>query len=144
MNHTCEPGADPRRRGICVRCGRPILPAVGAVKADETLVELDLRNPDFEREATRVAASQAGVNAEGLLAFSEARTLPGPVRQHQTRDFRQEAAEEAADGRNYCVWWLEQMDAAGVDDPIAKWNVMRALGAFALAYHHIAAAIYQD
>jgi hypothetical protein len=127
-DHECEPGADPRKQNSCVKCGR-MLPEPPPV--------VDLCDLDFEHEATRVAARQAGVNGDGLNAFATARKMVGPVSEHLTRDFRQEVAEELADSRNYLVWWLEQERHHGTLTTEKQWHIMQALGATAAAWHHI-------
>jgi hypothetical protein len=99
--------------------------------------ETDLCDYAFEVEATRVAARQAGVSGEALNAFAIARKMPGVVKQHVTRDFYQDTAEELADARNYIVWWMEQSRAAGTLTNQQQWNLMQALGAVAVAWHHL-------
>lgn len=134
MSHVCAPSLDPRRQGSCYRCGK-LLPAPE--------LEPDLRDEAFETEATLTAARQAGVDGRALDAFARARTLPGPVRDHATRDLRLEVLEELADGRNYIVWSLEQARAAGTLTVERQHFLMGALGALAVAWHHVEAA-YQS
>jgi hypothetical protein len=112
-----------------VRCGRLLPPE-----------PVDLCDEAFETQATLTAARQAGVDGRGLDAFARARKMPGVVKQHTTRDFRQEAQEEAADSRNYLVWWLEQARADGTLTNEKQWHLMQALGAIAVAWHHVESA----
>jgi hypothetical protein len=125
-DHVCHPGPNPRTQGSCVRCGRLLPPAT-----------VDLCDETFETQATLTAARQAGVDGRGLDAFARARKMPGVVKQHATRDFHQEVAEELADSRNYIVWWLEQARADGTLTNDKQWNLMQALGAVAVAWHHM-------
>ena len=127
-DHECYAGLDPRKQGSCVRCGRVLPPAPPSPD--------DLCDEAFETQATLVAARQAGVDGRALDAFARARKMPGLVKQHATRDFHQEVAEELADARNYVVWWMEQERAAGTLTNEKQWNLMQALGAVAVAWHH--------
>lgn len=130
-DHECFPGGNPARQSSCVRCGRPV---------PEPEPVIDLCDEPFEIEATLTAARQAGVDGRGLDAYARARKMPGVVNAHATRDFRQEAIEEASDLRNYVVWWMEQARADGTLTNEKQWHLMQALGAAALAWHHIESA----
>jgi hypothetical protein len=100
---------------------------------------LDLCDLEFEHEATRVAARQAGVRGDAINAFATARKMDGPIIRHTTRDFLQDTAEELADARNYLVWWMEQERHLGKLTVERQWHMMQALGSVAVAYHHITA-----
>jgi hypothetical protein len=128
-DHECYAGLDPRKQGSCVRCGRVLPPP-----------PVDLCDEEFETQAALVAARQAGVDGRAVIAFARARKMPGVVKNHTTRDFRQEVAEELADGSNYLLWWMEQARANGTLTNEKQWHLMQALGAVAVAWHHIESA----
>ena len=83
------------------------------------------RDQNDERSLTAQAAVAAQVPASvatSLSALAAARALPGPV----------EADQEAADLRNYLVWWRQSLEprlAAG--DPAAAREDLRAARALA-------------
>lgn len=120
-------GSDPRKVGTCCKCGHRMQPAVP-------------RDVPGERElAERIVGPTVGA----LLQFAHARAHPGPVREFPTRDFIVDAVEEAADGANYSLWGIQQLDRLGTDDPrvgdvFAAYAT--ALTRFAEAYNALAAA----
>lgn len=64
------------------------------------------RNPAFERYLIDLAVESTGLPDDGgIRAFSDARTMPGPIR---LRDFKQDAGEEIADLINYATWRAEE------------------------------------
>lgn len=83
------------------------------------------RNLEFEREMTR-AASRTVADPETLIMHAEARSMRaqdyvGDMMQIRLdRDERKYAREEAADLRNYIVWWLQRNpEHEDVDDMTA-------------------------
>lgn len=65
------------------------------------------RDVPLERHLIQLAADSVGLPDDGgLRAFSDARTLPGPIRE---RDFKQDAGEEIADLANYASWQLQAL-----------------------------------
>ena len=93
------------------------------------------RDQNQERSLTAQAAVAAQVPASvaaSLSALAAARALPGPVELDRSVSLPVEADQEAADLRNYLVWWrqsLEQRLAAG--DPAAAREDLRAARALA-------------
>ena len=72
-----------------------------------------IRDIDFEREWTTQAAASLGVDASRLVAFAERRAaVSAAIDGMPARDFGAESLEEAADWRNYLVFWLQQIQAA--------------------------------
>ena len=74
-----------------------------------------LRNVEFEREITRFAVKGLNVDPEPLITFAEARIathhaeyVADPRLVSTAGDRIRDAREEAADLRNYLVWWLEE------------------------------------
>lgn len=85
-----------------------------------------------------------GVETDALNAFALARAGTEPVRDLTARDFGREIREEAADGRNYAVWWLEQVsltrqstDHAAAE---ARGHIGNALAYIAAAFEEVRAA----
>lgn len=93
--HTCRQTEDPRKEGFCA-CGERLPPTTR------------LRNREFEQQTVEYAAKGL-CDPEMLLKASQRRsegwsgtTLRVGV------DWLREFREEAADGANYLVWWLEE------------------------------------
>lgn len=124
--HPYRPAPNPRRRGVCA-CGQPE-DAHPAVPVEAT------RCQEWEREMT--AAALAGyMDPEPLVAYAEARILPGPLKDFGGRDWVREALDELSDCRNYLVWW-EQAD---LDEPESdEVDARRQIRVQAL--QHVAAA----
>jgi hypothetical protein len=108
----------------------------------ELYVPLRPRQLASERSLTRSAALQARVLPMALQEFAERRAGSRPVEALELRRFDIEALEEAADGRNYGVWWFEQITllalAFGEDGlpPELVHEVGFMLEGFAKAFHH--------
>lgn len=100
--------ANPRHRGVCVRCGKTFTPA------ERPSME---RDTDFEKQTLREAASKLGLEhiADALHAAADKRAHDGPV--FLDRDLVLEAIEESLDNTgNYIVWELQRMMREGDDD----------------------------
>lgn len=98
-----------------------------------------LRVLEFERQVTRDAAARAhAIPPTRLIALAELRAGGAPVRDIETRDFGRELREELADGRNYAVWWIEQMGLCHPNTPVyadVVGAIGRSLAATAVAFH---------
>lgn len=97
------------------------------------------RDIGFERRWTALAAASVHADGARLSDFAEARAGRGPVRDLAMRQFAREVLEELADARNYLVWWVEQVIAAGEHDELSgeiTEAIGQALAAVALAYEH--------
>jgi hypothetical protein len=93
------------------------------------------RDVELERRFTSEAARAVGVDPNGLTAFAESRTHPGPLRDVERRDWIQEVREEVADGRNYLAWEAQRLLASGAADDLPR--VGRALAFLLLAWHEL-------
>ena len=107
----CAESCDPRKSGSCYRCGRQMPPSGDLV-----------RDLDDEREIKEYGARLAKLDVDSLIAFAEARALPGPVRDADARDYGLDAAEEYADASNYLVWWVQAIDRKDDD---YDWSELR-------------------
>jgi hypothetical protein len=90
-----------------------------------------------EQVATVVSALRHGVDPEPLVTMARERAGVGPVVNVDQRDLAQEALEEAADGRNYCVWRLAQLPPGALDE--ARERFVNAVGHFVAAFEEIRA-----
>jgi hypothetical protein len=92
------------------------------------------RDLDLERRITADAAAELHLDPEqvgDLVLFAEARAGDAPWRNLATRDWRTEALEEFADGRNYLVALIIQAtnDADGPAAAGAKRALVHCLAA---------------
>jgi hypothetical protein len=97
----------------------------------------DPRDVATEERVTGVAALMRNVDPEPLLVMARERAGGGPVVNVDQRDLAQEALEEAADGRNYCVWRLAQLPPGALDQ--ARERFVNAVGHFVAAFEEIRA-----
>lgn len=93
------------------------------------------RDVELERRFTVEAARAVGVDPNGIIAFAESRTHPGPLRDVERRDWLQEVREELADAKNYSCWEAQRLLASGAADDLPR--VGRALAFLLLAWHEL-------
>lgn len=129
IDHPFERNANPRSPRSCSRCGKvpEAHPAAPVVEEDPA------RDLDWEVSFAREACRQVGYIPEDLIALSQQRTDPGPVRQFLTRDLAWDLIEEIADGINYATWEADRARRTGVDLE-AMQRAARVVGHLALAY----------
>lgn len=130
--HTCSLSRNPRvkAKGKC-DCGRLVQEPAEVVQDEKPMWR---RNLEVERDITRFAV-QGQLDPTALIEFAETRAM----RLHgkyvtdpmliADRDRPHEAMEEAADGRNHCVFHLQQQP----DDQ----RMMNALYYFIRAYEEL-------
>lgn len=118
---------NPRNKGLCVKCGRPIQEPTRP------------RNVQLERALTDSAAMAGGhtymreggqteADTGGLTAWAEHRALPGGVR--LSIDALRETREEIADARNYLIWGIEPIyERYLAGEPLACDEVARNMNA---------------
>jgi hypothetical protein len=98
------------------------------------------RDVTFERDWTSCVAQAAGHDPSRLNGFAEQRAGSGGVCGAAGRDFGLEAMEELADGRNYLVWWVEELLRTDPKGELAG-EVIAAIGragvALVTAWHEV-------
>lgn len=108
-----------------------------------------MRDPRQENEITRWICGTLKVDWERLNAYA-GRRADLAKREYgrdfpdiQGRNMAQEGADEAADARNYCVWWLDAFNRGLIPDS-EHWKAehfQNALKYSALAFHEFAQAV---
>ena len=131
----CAEGTDPRFDGHCFRCAQPI----AATPQPVTILPPIRRNLDLEREIVR-EASRGVVDSTHLIEHAQRRSVQfsdeyvsNPLDIAPGKDRLREAREEALDGVNHCLFWLQEQDYE--DD--RRDDVMVSLRFFALAYDRL-------
>lgn len=126
---SCEPSLNPRFADRCFRCDQPLSAKPEPLR----------RNLPLEREIVR-EATRGTVDPDRLIEHAQNRAerlsaeyVPDPRLIARGKDRLREAREEAADGVNHCLFWLQEHD---VEDDLRD-DVMIALRFFALAYDRL-------
>lgn len=94
-----------------------------------------MRDVLLERQFTTEAARLVGIDPSGFIAYSEARTLRGPLRNAAARDWVEEARQEAGDWRNYLSWEAQRIIATGHADGLP--HLAAALSHVLLAWREL-------
>lgn len=117
------PASNPRHKGACVRCGKPIAPDTRPRD-----ITLERKLSDSAARAAGYTTPDGGGDTGGLTAWAEHRALPGGVRLNI--DTLRETREELADARNYLVWGVEPIyEQYLAGDPLACDRVARNMNA---------------
>jgi len=92
-------------------------------------------NLDLQRQFVREAARAVGIDPSALLAYTETRTLPGPLKEFWVRPWVQEARDEISDATNYIPWEAQRIIALG--DARGLAHLGRAIALLLTAWHEL-------
>lgn len=102
----------PKQPKACLRCGRverlhPEPARQRDVNAERAIAFQVTQEDDFTPPDRSI---------KPVLQFAHKRAHPGPVDNHEGRDFFVDVLEELADAVNYAIWGLQQLDILHVPD----------------------------